>query len=162
MIKIPETITEEELIKIINATKYEHHKFSFALGFYQCLRISEIINLKPENIDYGRRLLLIKQAKGNKDRNIPIMKEVIKGLKRHIPLKVGVRALEIAFKNKAKEVLNRNLHFHNLRHSGATHLLNVKKWDVRQVQVMLGHSRLDTTQIYTKVVPEDLVKLVWD
>ena len=43
MSKIPETLTEEELFKVIKSTKQQHHKLSFALGFYQCLRISEIV-----------------------------------------------------------------------------------------------------------------------
>ena len=159
--KIPETITEKELQEIIKNVKFNYQKLAYALGFYQCMRVSEIVNLKPEHIDYGRKLIMIKQAKGNKDRNIPIAPEVLRGLK-HLPIPVGVRALQISFNRYTKYVLNKPLNFHTLRHSGATHYLNIKKWSTRQVQVFLGHSRIDTTQIYTHVNPEDLVNIMWE
>ena len=104
---------------------------------------------------------MIKNAKGGKDRHIPIAREVYSGLK-YLPIKIGVRALEIAFKNKGLKVLNKNLHFHTLRHSGATHYLNKKKWNIRMVQQFLGHSRLDTTMIYTHVQPIELVEKMWE
>lgn len=160
MRKIPETITHEEFLKILKAVKHKHHKIAFALGFYNCLRVSEIINLRQEHIDKGRRLLFIKQAKGKKDRNIPIAPEVINGLK-YIPINISIRALQIAFKKIAKEVLGKNLHMHTLRHSGATYYLNVKKWDIRQLQVFLGHSRINITEIYTHINPQDLINKMW-
>jgi len=160
-LKIPETITEDELIKILNGIKDQKRKLAFMLGFYQGMRVSEVVKLLPENVDYSRRLLMIKQGKGSKDRNIPIAPEVLKGLK-HLPLDVGVRALEISFKNYSKAILGKDLHFHSLRHSGATHYLNIKKWNLRQVQVFLGHARISTTEIYTHVNPEDLIKVMWN
>lgn len=126
------------------------------------MRISEIINLQPSNIDYGQKLIRIKGGKGDKDRNIPIAPEVIKGLK-HLPIKCGARALELAFKEHLKKAgIHKDLHFHSLRHSGATFYINAKKWDLRSVQVFLGHSRVSTTEIYTHVNPEDLVKRMWE
>lgn len=167
MRKIPDTITEEELIKILRATKNDKHKAAFTISYYQALRVSEIVKLKPENIKKEQHLIEIKQAKGSKDRHIPIVKpikmredEILRALK-HIPIGLGVRALEIAFKKKSKEVLNKDLHYHTLRHSGATWLLNKKKWDIRQVQQFLGHSKLATTEIYTHVSPDDLIALEW-
>ena len=53
--KIPETITEEEFLKIINAVKKPKKKLAYMLGFYQCMRISEVVVLTKEQIDYGRR-----------------------------------------------------------------------------------------------------------
>ena len=145
--KIPETITEQEFLKIIKATKLKHHKLAYLLGFYGCMRISEIVNLKPENVDMGMKIIRIKSGKGNKDRNIPMPPQLTKGM-RHLPINCGVRALQIAFKTISKKVLDKDLHFHCLRHSGATHLLNKKKWSTRQVQQMLGHSKIQTTEIY--------------
>lgn len=160
MRRIPDTITEQEFQLILKAVRSKKHKLGFALGFYNCLRVSEVINLLPIHIDRDRRLLMIKQAKGSKDRHIPIAPEVLSGLK-YLPLSVGVRALQIAFKGYAKKVLGKDLHFHTLRHSGATHYLNIKKWDLRQLQVFLGHSRIDTTTIYAHVNPTHLVDLMW-
>jgi len=159
--KIPEVITELEFIKLLRGVKKPHHKIAFVLGFYGAMRISEIVNLQQENIDRGQRIIRIKQAKGNKDRNIPIPPQAVRGLS-HVPIKCGVRALEIAFKNYGKKKLGKDLHFHQLRHSGATHYLNKKKWSTRQVQILLGHSKIQTTEIYTHVTPDVLIEKMWD
>lgn len=157
-----ETITEEELNKIIDNTKKPHHKLAFALGFYECMRISEIVNLKPENIDKNLKIIKIKQAKGKKDRNIPIAPEIMKGLK-HLPIKCGVRALQQKFKQIANKILNRkDLHFHTLRHSGITHYLTKKKWSSLEVQRLAGHSKISTTEIYTHIRPEHLINRMWE
>lgn len=161
MKRLPKAITEEELIKILQSTDKNHHKLAFALGFYEAMRISEIINLKPENIDKQTKLIHILESKGAKDRNIPIAPEVMKGLK-NLPIKCGVRALQIKFKKLSKKVLNKDLHFHCLRHSGITHYLIKKHWSALEVQRLAGHSRVTTTQIYSHVNPEDLVNRMWE
>ncbi len=159
--KLPETLSEQEVLQIIKATNKRHHKLAFILGFYQGMRVSEIVKLQKENIDRGQKLIRIKEAKGKKDRNIPIIPEAMKYLK-YLPIGCGVRALEIAFKNAvSKAKIDRDVHFHTLRHSCATWLLNVKKWDSRYVQVFLGHASLETTQIYTHVNPQNLVDKAW-
>lgn len=160
MRKIPETITELEFVKLIRSVKKKHHRIAFILGFYACMRVSEVVSLKSEHIDRGQRLIRIKQAKGSKDRNIPIPPQATRGLS-HIPLSCGIRALQISFKGYAKSVLDKDLHFHSLRHSGATHYLTVKNWDLRSVQVLLGHSKIQTTQIYTHVSAEDLINKMY-
>lgn len=160
MKKLPEIITEIELIKILKATNKKHHIVAFILGFYQCMRVSEVIKLQKGNIRRNQRILLIKQAKGCKDRNIPINPKILKFLK-HIPIKCGARALQIAFRQRAEEVLNKDLSFHNLRHSGATYYLNVMKWNLRQVQQFLGHANIQTTQIYTHISPQNLMEAMY-
>lgn len=165
--KIPDTIQEEELIQILNREKSKKKRLAYMLGFYQAMRLSEVINLTPERVNYNQHIIEIKEAKGKKDRHVPIIKPLklreieVKLALRHLPIGIGGRALQIAFKKKAKEVLNKDLHFHTLRHSGATWLLNKKKWDIRQVQRFLGHSKIQTTEIYTHVSPEDLIALEW-
>ena len=85
----------------------------------------------------------------------------MKGLK-YVPVGCGVRALQIAFKSAIKKAgISKDLHFHCLRHSCGTYLLNIQKWNIRQVQQFLGHANLNTTQIYTHVSPQDLVDLMW-
>ena len=174
--KLPEIITEEELKKILDATKNDKHRLAFALGFYECLRVSEAACLQPENVNKDLKLLLIKGsdvskgikgAKRGKDRNIPIAPEIIKGLK-FLPVGSfkakdrGVRGLQIAFKLKVKEVLNRtDVHFHTLRHSGITHYLTKKKWNSLEVQRLAGHSKVSITEIYTHINPQNLVDRMW-
>jgi len=161
--RVPEIIKEEEFKALIASVKKQHHRLAYILGFYQCMRVSEVVNLLPGNVHLDRNIIEIRLGKGGKDRNIPISPELkaCRGFLKLLPLKCGIRALEIAFKKDCLRILNKNLHFHTLRHSGATHYLNVKKWNLRQVQIFLGHSRLDTTEIYTHVNPEDLMNAMW-
>lgn len=203
--KIPEVIKEAELLEIIKETKKKQKRLAYLLGFYQCLRISEIVGLFNQvstccNVSIDKikekgkqqiykcskcqaqlemkqirrkreagyqiqpltstnldgEFLRIRGGKGEKDRTIPIAVEVKKHLK-YLPVGGTERALEASFKKVAQKVLGKNLHFHCLRHSGATHYLNVKKWNIRLVQQFLGHSNLNTTQIYTHVSPQDLL-----
>ena len=107
---IPTTITEEEVVKIVKSLKRNNHKLAVLLGFYQCMRVSEVVNLKKENIRQAERLIEIKQAKGGKDRHIPIIKPlmlnktaVLRAL-RYLPVKCGSRALQIAVKKAAKNL----------------------------------------------------------
>jgi integrase len=157
---LPDTITEAEFLRVIDCTLKRHHKLAFILGFYACMRVSEIVHLQPGDVDRGQRLIRIKHGKGGKDRNIPIPPQAIKGLNT-LPIKCGVRALQQAFNKHSLAALSVKHHFHTLRHSGATHYLNVKKWNIRQVQQLLGHARLDTTAIYTHVRPEELIDRMW-
>ena len=169
-IKIPETITEEELLKIVNDPKVKknaRNRIIYLFSFYQCLRISEVMKLRPEDYEPNTKLLHIRQAKGKKDRKVPVSPQVIRALK-FLPLgspkakDLGIRALQIALKKDAKRILGKDIHPHTLRHSGATHYLNKKKWDIRQLQRFLGHSDIKITQIYTHVNPEDLTALMWE
>lgn len=148
--KLPKTMSEAEFLEGLKGVKQKNHKIAFMLGFYQCMRVSEVVKLRPEDVDRERGFIHILDAKGGKDRDIPIMKPVEGGLK-HLPVKVGCRALQKALKRYWA-----GHKFHDLRHSGATYYLNVKKVDIRLIQQLLGHSRLDTTQIYTHVTPEGL------
>ena len=152
MKKLPETLTEDEFLQVLKVTKKHHHKVAFMLGFYQGMRISEVVKLQVKDIDKNQKLIRIKEAKGKKDRNIPIMPEMFRHFK-EIPMKCGVRALEYAFKNSLRKAkIKEHLYFHSLRHSSATWLLNIKKWDIRYVQIFLGHSRLDSVPDYTPIM----------
>lgn len=169
-LKIPEVIKHDEFLKIVNDEKVKKKTkncVAYLLGFYQCLRISEVVKLEKSDYDASTKLLKIRQAKGSKDRIIPIAPECVKVIK-YLPVSSkhskdnGIRALQYAFKKDVKRILGKNLHFHTLRHGGASYYLNVKKWDIRQVQRFLGHSDIKITQIYTHVDPSDLTKLMWD
>lgn len=166
-IKLPDTITEKELAEVVKITKQLKYKLAFMLGFYQCMRVSEIAKLRSENIDKSLKLIYIKQAKGYKDRNIPIAPEVYSKLK-HLPCgsdkskDYGIRAIQYAFTNSTKKALRQSRNIHILRHSGITHYLTKKKWNTMQVQRLAGHSKSSITEIYTHIRPEDLVEQMWE
>jgi integrase/recombinase XerD len=168
-LKIPVVITHEEFLSIINdpeVKKKTKNRIAYILAFYQCLRISEVVKLKATDYEPNTKLIHIKQAKGKKDRIIPISPMCVKAIK-YLPLGTeakdkGIRALQYAFKKDGRRILGKDLHPHILRHSGATYYLNTKKWDIRQLQRFLGHSDIKITQVYTHVNPEDLIKLMWE
>ena len=161
--KLPRIITLEEFDKILEKTKKPEHKLAFKLGFLCGLRISEVLKLEKKDIEKSRGYLFIRQAKGKKDRYVPIAKPLIRDLK-HIPIKIKRRALQHAINKISKETLDKKIHFHTLRHSGATFYLN-QGMNLREVQQLLGHSRIDTTTIYTHISPSDLqnkFKALWE
>ena len=152
--RLPEIINEEEFFKIMKIDKKKEHQIAFSLGFFCGLRISEVEKLTQKDIDYDRKMLFIREAKGGKDRYVPFPSTITKGLK-HIPIKIKRRALQHSITKYGKKVLNKNIHFHTLRHGAATLYLS-KGMNIRQVQQLLGHSRLDTTMIYTHVSPDEI------
>lgn len=155
MRKLPTVIKLEEFIQILKVTKKPRHKTAFCLGFFCCLRVSEVVKLQQQDIDLGRKMLFIRQAKGSKDRYVPIPKPVVRALK-HVPIQVTPRALQLAINKYSEKALGRKIKFHTLRHSGATHYME-QGMDIRQIQQLLGHSNLNTTMIYTHVSPEGVL-----
>lgn len=152
--KLPTIITLEEFNKLLEHTRKPEHKLAFKLGFLCGLRISEVLKLEKKDIEKSRGYLFIRQAKGKKDRYVPIAKPLARDLK-HIPIKIKRRALQHAVSKISEESINKKIHFHTLRHSGATYYLN-QGMNLREIQQLLGHSRIDTTTIYTHISPDDL------
>jgi integrase len=160
MLKIPDVIDEEELLNIVKHTKKKQHKLAWMLGYYQAMRISEVVKLSINDINFQSKLIHIKQSKGKKDRIIPIAPQVYKYLK-HLPISVGVRALQRTLKRKSIKVLKKDIHFHTLRHSGLTYYHREKKLQLLDLQRFAGHSNPSSTQIYVHINPKDLVDKLW-
>ena len=155
MKKLPVILNIEEFNQILKHTRKKHHRLAFKLGFLCGLRISEIVKLNKNDIDRSRGMLYIRQAKGKRDRYVPIPSPLRKDLK-HIPIKCGIRALRAAFNDKVyKAKIAKNVTFHTLRHSCATYYLS-QGMDIKKVQQLLGHSRITTTEIYLHTNPEDI------
>jgi len=153
--RIPDTISMEELKLLVKSAKKNRLKSALNLMFFQCLRVSELVNLEKSNIDLRRGFIHIKQAKGSKDRDSPIQ-EPSKYWLRFIPVKVTRQAIHKAVKKLGIRVLDKDIHPHTLRHSGASFYLNELGMDIKHIQDLLGHEKISTTQIYLHVNPEQL------
>ncbi len=163
--KLPVVLAKEEIVKMIKMTDNLKHKLMIQILYSSGLRVSEIVNLKINDVDFNRKIVIIKGGKGRKDR-ISIISGVVldnvnKYLKEFKPLhylfesyqsgKINIRSIQKVVKDAASRAsVNKEASAHSLRHSFATHLLE-QGVNLRYIQSLLGHARLETTQIYTKV-----------
>lgn len=162
---LPIEVDEKEFTDILENTKQMHHKLAFLLGWGSGLRISEVVNLKPEDFNFENKQLRINMGKNSKDRIVPIPKNFQEKHLKHIPIKCGVRALQKAFINSAEKagVKTRKpkVHFHSLRHGFATQCIR-KGMSLPSVQGLLGHEDLQTTSIYVNLAPQERLNEYYD
>jgi len=158
--KLPKSITPKEFKELIKHTPKKIYKIAFLLAYGSGLRLSEVCNLKKENIKDNTTPPYVEviSGKGGKDRTVPIPKGWRNKFKTYLPLARTGRSLERAFKSSSiKASLNPEYSFHSLRHGFATRLIE-KGVPINQVQLLLGHSDISTTSIYTKARPMDALE----
>jgi len=160
--KLPVIIESEFLKDQIMKIDNLKHKAILMLGYSCALRVSEVINLKIEDIDSKRMLITIRNSKGRKDRLVvlsPTMLETLRGYYREYrPKKFlfnGQNQFDLRYSTQScnklvKKYIGKDYHFHLLRHSGATTMLE-NGTDISIIQKLLGHSNIKTTMIYTHV-----------
>ena len=171
--RLPIVLSEEEIVKILLALKNLKHRAILAVIYSAGLRLSEVINLKITDIDFDRKLIRIKMAKGRKDRYSilsprleVLLEEYIKFYRPDNYLFVGQKGGKYSAKSvqnimeKAVEIAEISKHatVHTLRHIFATHLLE-SGTDLRYIQELLGHSSSKTTEIYTHVSKKSIGKI---
>lgn len=164
--QLPNVLSKEEVQTLLKSLKNRKHTAMLALIYACGLRRGEVLKLLPTDIDSKRMVLLIREAKGRKDRIAPLPQMIIDLLrnyyKEYKPKKwlfegqeVGTpysgRSIELVFKKALKlSGIKRPATLHWLRHSYATHLLEGGT-DLRYIQELLGHKSSKTTEIYTHV-----------
>ncbi len=161
---IPEVLTIEEIKKMIDSTPNFKHKLIIKLLYGCGFRVSEIINLKKEDLNFNENLIYIRLAKGRKDRFVRIPNSIKEELFNYQKIsgedilfvsarggKLTTATIRKIVKNAAKKAgIKKKISPHTFRHSFATHLLE-QGTDLRLIQKLLGHSDIKTTQIYLKV-----------
>ena len=171
---LPNVLSKEEVAAILQNIKNQKHRTMLSLIYACGLRRSELLNLKPLQIDSKRHLLIILNGKGMKDRVIPISDKVITMLRDYYKLYKpskwlfeGQNAGQQYSESSLQEVLKiairkarikKPVTLHWLRHSYATHLLEAGT-DLRYIQELLGHKSSKTTEIYTHVSEKSLLKI---
>jgi len=172
--KLPAVLTKSEIMSLMNAIDNKKSRLMISLMYAAGLRVSELVNLKIENLDFNEKIGYIKQAKGRKDRifNIPdfLFSELRRQAKRQKENKkdflftgpkgkLSTRNIQKIVSSAAKRAnINKEVHCHTLRHSFATHLLE-EGVDIRYIQALLGHASISTTELYTHISTQQLKKI---
>lgn len=174
MKKLPKIITQEEFEKIHDAAlrmqrnsrrktsqRIRQYRLAMLLGFEAGMRISEIVGLEnkiqpltKEQVEPSS--IRIIQGKGKKDRIVPRPKRLNETARKMLPLKIQRRALQRFVIKLGKEVLGKHITFHTLRHGFGSHLAGQGR-PLHEIQMLMGHSRLDTTGIYLHANPAEAI-----
>ncbi|MAL58601.1 MAG: integrase [Flavobacteriaceae bacterium] len=171
--KLPVVLSIQEVLNLISSTKNLKHRVAIAMLYGSGLRIGELINLELSNFDFPRKQLHIKNGKGRKARYTTIAEAIFPLLKNYHQTykpkkyflenpkggKYSAESIRAFLKRNAQNAgITKVVTPHVLRHSYATHLLE-QGIDIRYIQELLGHSRPETTMIYTHVSRKDLQEI---
>ncbi len=170
---LPQVLSIGEVESILNASRNLKHKMILSIIYSAGLRIGEALNLKISDIDSGRMLICVENAKGNKDRYVPLSEKLLLYLREYFKIyRPKIYLFEGKYEGKytqssSRSILKQALHrtkikkrvtLHTLRHSYATHLLE-SGTDIRYIQELLGHNSPKTTMIYTHVTQKNIANI---
>jgi site-specific recombinase XerD len=175
--KLPTVLSVEEIGRLLEAAPGIKYKAILGTAYGAGLRVSEVASLKVDDIDSTRMLIRVEQGKGRKDRNAMLSPQLLallrvwwkEGKRRGVMLPhgwlfpgrsvadpVSSRQINRAVHEAAEAAgIRKRVSPHTLRHSFATHLLE-QDVDIRVIQVLLGHSKLDTTALYARVATKTI------
>ena len=173
--KAPVILSPEEVARMLAAAPGVKYKAALSVAYGAGLRAGEVVSLKVSDIDSKRMLIRVEQGKGRKDRNVmlsPLLLDLLREWWKAarprgwlFPGRDPVQPMTTRQFNRACHTaahmaeINKRVSPHTLRHSFATHLLE-QKVDVRIVQVLLGHAKLETTALYTHVATKTLSEVM--
>jgi integrase/recombinase XerD len=171
---LPQVLSEEEVAQILNACENVKHRAMLGTIYGAGMRRGELLNLKLTDIDSKRMMISIRQAKGARDRMVPLSPVVLEMLREYYLQykpkeylfegqyggRYGERSLELVLKKVVADAgIQKKINLHMLRHSYATHLMEAGT-NLRFIQELLGHKSPKTTQIYTHVSSQALSKVI--
>ncbi len=166
MTKIPDYLEREQVYELLHAAKTCNQRDYLLLDFMwrTGVRVSEVINVKPQDIEYKNNVVNIRKAKGGRQRRVLIGDKTLKTLSDYIslqnipedrPIFPITRQMVYYLVNRYGNMIGVKIHPHTLRHSFAIHLVR-SGMDLRRLQLLLGHSSLSITQIYLQFKDDDL------
>jgi site-specific recombinase XerD len=169
--KLPVVLSPEEVARLLDAAPGLKYKAALSVAYGAGLRAAEVISLKIGDIDSKRMVIRVEQGKGRKDRYVmlsPHLLELLRAWWRAarpqgwlFPGRDRVQPMTTRQLNRAchasadRAEIDKRVSLHTLRHSFATHLLE-QNIDIRVIQVLLGHAKLDTTALYTRVATKTI------
>lgn len=170
MKKLPKFISKEEFERVLSYVmrkkpkNYKSYALSMILAFEAGLRVSEIVGFKDkvppltkDKIDMEQHTIRIESGKGQKDRIVPLPKKVTQNAITLLPIKLSRRSLQDFVTRMGKDVINKEITFHSLRHGFGSHLAASGR-PIHEIQMLMGHSRMDTTGIYLHANPKTAVE----
>lgn len=167
---LPEVLSQDEVRTLIDACDNQKSRLIVSMLYSSGLRVSELVNLKTTDVNFSEKTGWVRRGKGAKDRMFVLSEVLIKDLEAYLkdrnyiylfskdkPLTTR-NIQKIIFGLRGRASLQKKITPHTLRHSYATHLLE-QGTDIRTIQVLLGHSSLNTTQLYTHISADQLKKV---
>lgn len=169
MKKLPKIITKEEYEQLLVFSKntkrknWRYYNLCMVLGFEAGLRISEIVGyadrvpaLTKDKVSLEQNTIRIDSGKGQKDRIVPLPKKITAQQLKMLPIPLKRRSIQHYVTKIGQEVLNRKITFHTLRHGFGSHLASMGR-PLHEIQMLMGHSRLDTTGVYLHANPKQAI-----
>ena len=173
--KLPVVLSPEEVARLLDAAPGLKYKAALSVAYGAGLRAGEVVSLKINHIDSERMVIRVEQGKGRKDRYVMLSPHLLALLRAWwkaarpqgwlFPGRDRVQPMTTRQLNRACHAaaqmaeINKRVSLHTLRHSFATHLLE-QSIDVRVIQVLLGHAKLDTTALYTRVATKTISEVM--
>ena len=173
--KLPVVLSPEEVARLLDAAPGLKYKAALSVAYGAGLRAAEVISLKVGDIDSKRMVIGVEQGKGRKDRYVMLSPQLLDLLRDWwrterpqgwlFPGRDRVRPMTTRQLNYAchaaadRAEIDKRVSLHTLRHSFATHLLE-QNIDIRVIQVLLGHAKLDSTALYTRVATKTIQQVI--
>ena len=173
--KLPVVLSPEEVARLLDAAPGLKYKAALSVAYGAGLRAGEVVSLKINHIDSERMVIRVEQGKGRKDRYVMLSPHLLALLRAWwkaarpqgwlFPGRDRVQPMTTRQLNRACHAaaqmaeINKRVSLHTLRHSFATHLLE-QNIDIRVIQVLLGHAKLDTTALYTRVATKTISEIM--
>ena len=176
--RLPEVLTKDEVNLLIESIHNAKHRLLIKLLYSAGLRVSELVNLKIQDLDFSSNIGWVRNGKGNKDRLFIIAQSISEELQEFInnfnldshsrtsyiftgqnQSHLSTRTIQEIIKTaRKKSKIGKNIHPHTLRHSFATHLVQ-NRYDIGTIQNLLGHNSPKTTMIYVHMASPSLLNV---